>query len=67
MKASINSLNPRYTKLEEEDRVENFMIYVFMIWEVIKIHTDQIVEIEGFNLVVEYNMDRIMEVDKKYE
>ena len=62
MKASINNINPRYTKVEEEERVETFMIDVFIIREVIKIDIDQIVEIEGFNLVVEYNMDRIMKV-----
>ena len=26
---SINSLNPRYTKVEEEGRVEKFMIYIY--------------------------------------
>ena len=40
------------------------MLDVFMIREVIKIDIDQIVEIEGFNLVVEYNMNRIMDIDQ---
>ena len=40
------------------------MIDVFMTREVIKIDMDQIVEIEGLNSVVEYNMDRIMEADQ---
>ena len=59
-----NSLNPGYTKVEKEDRIETFMIDIFMIREVIKIDMYQIVEMEGFNLVVEYNMDRITEVDQ---
>ena len=64
MMVSINSLNPRYTKVEDVDRVENFMIDIIMIRETIKIDIDQIVETEGFNLLLEYNMDRIMEVDQ---
>ena len=48
--------NLTYIKVKEEDRVEIFMIKVIMIEEVIKIGTDQIVEME------EFSMDKI-EVD----
>ena len=34
-----------------------------MIKEIIKTDTDQILEIEEFHLMVEYNMDRIIEID----
>ena len=46
--------------VEEEDTVDNFMTNTIKIEETIKIDVDQIVEIEEFNLVVEYNMDRIL-------
>ena len=62
MKALINSLNPRYTKVEAEGNQGIFTIDTIMINEVIKIVIDQIVEIEEFNLVVEFKIDRI-EVD----
>ena len=38
-----------------------------MIKETIRIDTDQIVEIEEYNLVVEFNKDRIIEVDQGNE
>ena len=40
------------------------MIDIFMIRQLIKIDINKIVEIGGFNIVVEYNMDRINEVDQ---
>ena len=39
------------------------MISVIMLKEIIKIDTEQIVEIEELSLVVECNMDKIIEIE----
>ena len=60
-------LNPRYIKVKEEEKVENFMIDIIMINEIIKMGTDQIVvtgetsinrrEVDkGMNLIIEENI-----------
>ena len=41
-----------------------FVINIFIVSKVIKIDIDWIMEIIGFTLVVEYNMDIITEVDQ---
>ena len=57
-----NSLNPRYTKVEAEASQGSFTIHAVMISEVNKIGIIQKVEIEEFNLMVEFSMGKI-EVD----
>ena len=51
----INSLNQKFIKAKGEDKYEIIMIKV-----IIKIGTDQIVEIEECHLEVELSMDRII-------
>ena len=60
--ARISSLNLRYSKVREEERLEISMIKI-MIREVIKMEIDQIVEIGKYCSLVEYNMERIIEID----
>ena len=64
MMEHTNNSCPRYIKAKGEDTVEISMTNVVMIKEIIRIGIDQIVEIGEFNLVVEFNMDRIIEVDQ---
>ena len=59
-----NNLSPRYIKAKEEVSVEISIISTNMIKGIIKIGIDQIAEIEEFNLVVEINVDRGIEVDQ---
>ena len=40
------------------------MTNIITIKEIIKIGTDQVVEIREFNLVVEYSVDKIIETDQ---
>ena len=40
------------------------MTNIIMIREIIRIGIDQVVEIREFHLVVEFNMDKIIEVDQ---
>ena len=55
----IKDLNLRYIRVKGEDKQE-----IPMIKETIRICTGQRVEIEEYNLVVEFNMDRIIKVDQ---
>ena len=59
-----NSSSPRYIKVKGEDTVEISMTSIIMIKEIIRIGIDQIAEIGEFNLVVEFNMDIIIEVEQ---
>ena len=51
-KEQISSINLRYIKVKEEAKQEISMTDI-----TIRIGIDQIVELEEFNLVVEFNMD----------
>ena len=57
-KEKMNSLNLKFVKVKEEAIQEISMTDV-----TIRIGIGEIAEIEEFNLVVEFNMDRIIEVD----
>ena len=59
----INSSHLIYSKVKEENRREMSMTDVIMIREIIKIGIDQTMEIEEFHLVVEYSVDKIIEID----
>ena len=58
----VKQFKPKIYQSKREDRQETFMIGAIMVKEVIKIHIEQIVEIEELSLVVEYNMDKIIEI-----
>ena len=62
MIVKTSSLSLRYIRVREEDRQETFMIGIIMIKEIIKIDTDQIVEIGEYHSMVKYNMDRVIEI-----
>ena len=49
-------------RIGTEDRQETFIIDEIMIKETIRIDTDQMVEKGEFHSVVEYNIDRIIEI-----
>ena len=57
-----SSLSLTYIRVREEDKHETFMIHIIMIKEIIKIDVDQIVEMGEYGSVVEYNMERIIEI-----
>ena len=57
-KEQTNSLNLGYIKVKEEAKQEISLTDI-----TIRKGINQIAEIEEFNLVVEFNMDRITEVD----
>ena len=63
----IGNSNLRFIRAEEGDRAAISMIHVIMTEEIIKIETDQIVEIEEFNLVdrleVDQDVNKIIEED----
>ena len=61
MVTKLSNLSQRYVRVREEGRQEDFMIKT-IIKEIIKIDIDQIVEVGEYHLVVEYNMDRIIEI-----
>ena len=63
MVVEIRSLNLRYTRVREEERQGTFMIGIIMVKEIIKIDKDQVMEIREYHSVVEYNMDKISEID----
>ena len=46
----IGNSNLRFIRVEEGDKVEILRIHIIVIEEIIKIGTDQIAEIEEFNL-----------------
>ena len=56
----IGNLYLRFIRAKEVDRVESFMIHIIMREEIIKIGTDQIAEIEEFNLVAKVEVDQGM-------
>ena len=63
MKVWIDSLNPRYIKVEAEANQEIFTIYAVTISEVIKISKDQIVEMEEISMdkkEVDLSMNKII-------
>ena len=62
MMIQLNGLSLRYIRVRDEDRQETFMIDAIMVKEIIKTDIDQVVEIEEWRLVVEYNMDKIIEI-----
>ena len=59
MRGQTKDLNLWYIRVKGEDKQE-----ISMIKETIRIGTGQIAEIEDYNLVVEFNTDRIIEVDQ---
>ena len=61
MMPKFSSLSLIYIRVKEEDRQETFMLQVIMIKE-IDIDIDQILDIGEFHLVVEYSMDRFIEI-----
>ena len=64
MMEQTNSLNLRYFKAKEEDRQEFFMTNIITIKEIIRIGTDQVVEIGEFHLVVEFSVGKNIEIDQ---
>ena len=62
MTGSVSRLNLRYIRVRVEERQEICIIDVAMIREIIKIGTDQTVEIREYHSVEEYNTDRIIEI-----
>ena len=64
MTTRINSLSLRYIKVNEENKHEIYMIKIILLREMITTDIGQIVGIGEFCLVVEYNMDKIMEIDQ---
>ena len=63
MMTRLNNLSSKFSKVNGEDRQGIFMVKI-MVREIIKIDTDQIMEIAEYHSVVEDNMDRIVEMDK---
>ena len=58
--APIGKSTFKFIRAEERDKVEIIMIHMNMTEEIIKIDTDQIVEIEEFNLVDKVEVDQGM-------
>ena len=59
-----NSSNLRSFKAKEEDRQEFCMTNVIMIRDIFRIGIDQVVEIGEFHLLVEFSVDKIIEIDQ---
>ena len=60
----INSSSLRYFRVKEEDRQDVSIIDIITIKGTIRIGIDQILEIGEPNLVEEFSMNKIIEVDQ---
>ena len=63
MKEQINNSILKYIKAKQGNRPEISMTNIIMIKEIIRIGIDEIMEIEEFSLVVQFSMDKILQVD----